>query len=76
MRQFLKAAWQRWKIIAEKVGHVQAKLIFSFLYFVLVAPFAVALKVMADPLHLKMTAPLWRDASRQTLSLEDARKQF
>jgi hypothetical protein len=78
MRQFLRAAWQGWKRVAEKIGHFQARLLFGLLYFVVVTPFAVGLKLFSDPLRIKRkrTSSWWHEHPRQTLTLEDARRQF
>ena len=78
MRQFAHRAWQAWKRIAEKIGHFQARLLWGFLYFVLVAPFALGLKVLADPLRIKKRSSpsWWLEHPRQTLTLEEARRQF
>ena len=40
MRRHLRAAWQAWKRIAEKIMHFQQLLLWTFLYFVVVGPFA------------------------------------
>lgn len=78
MRQLLKVVWRRWKVIAEKIGHFQARVLFAVLYFVVVTPFALGVKLFADPLRIKQrdAAPRWTDFQRQTVTLEDARKQF
>ena len=80
MRQFLRAAWQGWKRVAEKIGHFQARLLFGLLYFVVVAPFALGLKLFSDPLRIKKSRDAsrsrWHEHPRQTLTLEDAHRQF
>ncbi len=76
MPPWLRAAWQRWKRLAEKIGHFQAKLLFGLLYFLIVTPFALGVKLFSDPLGLKQASPSWREFARQTRTLEDARKQF
>ncbi len=76
MPPWFRAAWHRWKRLAEKIGHFQAKLLFGLLYFLIVTPFALGVKLFSDPLGLKQASPSWRNVSRQTLTLEDARKQF
>ncbi len=78
MRHFLRAAWQGWKRIAEKIGRFQAKLLWGLLYFVLVAPFALGVKVFSDPLRIKKrpSPSWWLEKPRQTLTLEDAHRQF
>ncbi|MEA2626000.1 MAG: hypothetical protein QOD06_2045 [Candidatus Binatota bacterium] len=63
--------------MAEAIGHFQAAVIFTFLYFAVVTPFAIALKATSDPLRMKKTTPAgWRALPKQTLTLEDARRQF
>jgi len=36
----LKQLWDKWKIIARKIGDFQARLILGVFYFVLLTPFA------------------------------------
>lgn len=43
----------RWKAIAHKIGEFQSRLILSVFYYVVFAPFALALKIFSDPLQLK-----------------------
>jgi hypothetical protein len=43
----LRAAWEWWKPVAHRIADVQAALILGFLYFVLLAPFAVGMKLGA-----------------------------
>jgi hypothetical protein len=77
MRRFLRALWQRWKLVAERLAHAQARLVFSLLYFVVVTPFALALKWLSDPLQLRpREGSRWHPVTRQTSNLEDARRQF
>jgi hypothetical protein len=45
--------WERWKQIAKTIGDFQARLILSVVYFIIVGPFALILRWVADPLSLK-----------------------
>jgi hypothetical protein len=57
MRRF----WERWKRAAKKIGDIQARLLLTFFYFVLLAPFALALRRWSDPLAIKAGAEKgWR----------------
>jgi hypothetical protein len=78
MPGFLRAAWAAWKRIAERIGHFQAKVLLGLLYFLFVTPFALGLKVLSDPLRIKKKSmpSWWHDQPRQTLTLEDAARQF
>jgi hypothetical protein len=57
----LVRAWRTWKIIARRIGDVQARIILTILYFGPMAPFALVLKYSADPLAIKPDTPKgWR----------------
>ena len=77
MSRHLRAAWQAWKRIAEKIVHFQQLLLWSLLYFVVVGPFALVVKLASDPLRMKRkSSPTWWvNDPRQTLTLEDGRRQ-
>jgi hypothetical protein len=45
--------WQWWKQVAKRIGDFQARLILSLLYFVVIGPFALIVRLGADPLSLK-----------------------
>ena len=55
----LRRLWQKWKTVAQKIGDFQARLILGVFYFVLLAPFALVLKLFSDPLHLKIKNARW-----------------
>ena len=78
MHRFLRAAWQGWKRIAEKIGHFQARVLWTLMYFVVVGPFAVAVKVFSDPLRIKQRSmpSWWLENPRQTSNLQEAQRQF
>ena len=45
--------WARWKIIARKIGDVQSRLLLCGFYFVILAPFGVAVRMLSDRLRLR-----------------------
>jgi hypothetical protein len=74
----LKALWAGWTAIARKIANVQARLLLSAFYFCGLGPFAIGVKMFADPLQM-------RSAGRPTWSRRDepdgdpevaARRQF
>jgi hypothetical protein len=69
--------WQRWKVIALKIGDVQARLILGLLYFLLVGPIALVRRLMADPLGLRraLRGRHWIPRPPADPSLDAARKQ-
>jgi hypothetical protein len=51
--RLLKAIWARRKIVAHKIGNFQARLLLALFYFIVLAPFAVGVKLLSDPLRLR-----------------------
>lgn len=68
--------WERWKAFAEVVGNFQARLILGIFYFVLAAPFGLALRLFADPLGLRQRrASYWEPLPPEPSGIEAARRQ-
>lgn len=52
--------WRRWTVIAHRIGDAQARLLLSIFYFAVLAPFALGLRLLSDPLQLRRArAPRW-----------------
>jgi hypothetical protein len=49
---FWGRAWRRWVVIAHRLGDAQARVLLSAFYFVILAPFALGLRLFSDPLRL------------------------
>ena len=74
----LRALWQGWLIIARKIGYFQSQLILALVYFVVVAPFALAVRMFKDPLNLRRGGS-WNWFSqddRPTPTLDWLKRQF
>ena len=73
-----KKIWERWKIIARKIGDFNARLILTLFYFIIITPFAFILKTFTDPLQLKnKNHKGWQENPRPSLnSIEESYKQF
>jgi hypothetical protein len=72
----LKDLWRGWLAVARKIGRFQSQVVLTLFYFVVVAPFALAVRLFADPLSPRGAAawhPLTRD-DRSALSI--AKQQF
>ena len=48
----LRRLWQRWKVIARTIGTFQSRVLLNVFYVLVLAPFALAVKWLADPLQL------------------------
>lgn len=73
-----RKGWRRWRKIARAIGNLQARLLLSFFYFVILSLFALALRRWADPLAIKNGAPGgWRPRSEgQASPRERATRQY
>jgi saxitoxin biosynthesis operon SxtJ-like protein len=73
-----RALWRIWLVLVRKVGYLQSQLILTLVYFVVIAPFALAVRLFSDPLGLRR-APVghWLPADRaSTPDLGSVRQQF
>ena len=73
----LRKLWEHWKVIAEKIGNFQARLILGLLYCVILGPVAVVRRLVADPLGLRRSAraTYWIPRPPTDATLEHARRQ-
>jgi len=74
----LKEIWRRWTRIAKIIGEFQSRLILTIFYFLIMGPVALCVRIVSDPLRLKLPARVtWSavHASRQQ-NIDGARKQF
>jgi hypothetical protein len=49
--------WERWKQFGKRIADIQARLLLTIFYYVLLAPFALALRRWGDPLGIKAGSP-------------------
>lgn len=72
-----RRAWERWKVIAQRIGDVQARVILGLLYFLLVGPVALVRRIVADPLGLRRHAgpSYWTARPPADSTIEAARRQ-
>lgn len=72
----LTRLWEWWKRFAEAVGNFQARLLLTLLYFVLLAPVALPLRVFGDPLRRRPRgSSFWLPRPVRPASLAGARRQ-
>lgn len=50
-------AWERWKVIARKIGDFQARLLLTLFYIFVLGPFALLVRLRGDPLGIKSRKP-------------------
>jgi hypothetical protein len=54
----LRRLWEGWKRIARRIGDVQARVMLTMFYVVIVTPFALAVRAFLDPMRFA-AAPAW-----------------
>ena len=76
MTPVLGRLWRGWKRIGRKIGDFQARVLLTFFYFVVLAPFAMGVRLMADPLRLRQPGG-WQDITPPAgTAIDRARHQF
>ncbi len=66
-----------WLVVARKIGYLQSRILLTLVYFFVIAPFALAVRLFSDPLRLR-GAPSWCSIPRgdkSTPSLDSVRQQ-
>jgi len=53
----MKNVWEWWKRVARKIGDFQARIILTIFYFIVLGPFALAVRWGSDPLAIKPSTP-------------------
>lgn len=78
IRDSLKAVWDGWKRIAEKILAVQTFVILFVLFVLVIGPIALLMKLFRkDPMHAAGTAgSFWTVRERTRERLEECLKQF
>jgi len=70
--------WQIWSEFSRRMGSFQSRILLSLLYFMAVTPFAVAAKMLSDPLNLKFQrrSSWWIPKKESESEIDQFRKQF
>jgi len=69
--------WAGWKRFAERLGVLQSRLLLVLLYFVVVAPFALLVKIAKDPLRMRrIGGSNWIARPASSTDLERSKRQF
>lgn len=71
----LKRTWEKWKLVAEKIGNFQTNLIFSILYYLLVVPISFVVNRFNDFLGINKF-PGWSDIEDNSGTLNKLKDQF
>jgi hypothetical protein len=64
--------WQRWKRLAHRAAEIQALVVLTVLYWLVVAPIGALQKLG----RRRDNAPAWTTRSQDAVTIDDARRQF
>jgi hypothetical protein len=78
MTSLIRKSWKWWKRVARIIGDFNARVILTIFYFIFLAPFAIAIRFLTDPLAIKnKAAPSWGIKSQtEEPIIEQAKRQF
>jgi len=68
------SAWKKWRKFTERIGDFQARMVFSLLYYILITPLSVAVRLFADFLS-ERSFPKWESYAKDVDKLDDLKKQ-
>ena len=73
----LRQLWTRWKAFGQKIADLQARLILTLVYFIVVLPFGLVVRWLSDPLVVKSNPrqTMWFPKHVDEPTLENARRQ-
>ncbi|MFN0118940.1 MAG: hypothetical protein ACKV2V_00395 [Blastocatellia bacterium] len=74
--KFLKQLWEGWKKFGHIVGNFMARLQLTVLYFAVLLPFGIGVRLIADSLHIKRPPQKWLDQKSEAVDLAWARRQW
>jgi hypothetical protein len=74
----IRNLWEWWKRVARKIGDFQARIILTIFYFIVLGPFALAVRWGTDPLTIKSRTPRgWHTkADGKGTLMQQATRQF
>jgi hypothetical protein len=57
MSASMRSLWTGWTRIAHRIGDAQARVLLTIVYFVVIGPFALPYRLLADPLRRAPEGP-------------------
>ena len=72
LRAKLSAGWMKF---GHAIGNVNARILLTLLYAIVILPFGLAVRLFSDSLHMKKRPVKWFDHPPLPNTLEEARRQ-
>jgi hypothetical protein len=70
----VKLKWS-WKRVVQTVGNIQARVLLTIFYALVMFPFGVAVRLFFDPLRMKQRPTHWLNRPEEVRDLPWARRQ-
>jgi len=67
--------WAGWKRFGHAVGNVNARILLTVVYSIVVLPFGLVVRLFSDSMHIKKRPEAWFDHPPIANTLEEARRQ-
>ena len=72
----LKRLWRAWRAFGKRMGDAVGRIVMFILYFTIVAPFGLGVRLFSDPLKMRAVEPQWQPRIEETSSLTNAGRTF
>ncbi len=74
---FIKFLWNKWKLIAHKIGLFQSRLILTIFYFTILIPAGLIYTILKNEMGIKSKSKTtWISKKHLNETLETMRKQY
>ncbi|HEV2379640.1 MAG TPA: hypothetical protein VG206_07555 [Terriglobia bacterium] len=67
--------WKVWPGLAKGIGNFQARLILTLIYAIIILPFGLLARLLADPLRIKKLPTAWIEHSQEKMDMPWAKRQ-
>ena len=67
--------WKVWPGLAKAIGNFQARLFLTIIYAIVILPFGVLARLLADPLRIKKRPTAWIEHSQEDMDMHWAKRQ-
>ncbi|HAJ06117.1 MAG TPA: hypothetical protein DCL76_06140 [Chloroflexi bacterium] len=77
IKSVLSSFWDKWKKFGQFLGDLFARVVLTILFFTLMVPFGIGMRIFGDPFKLKENdSTYWDVYPTIDSSLFDSRRQF
>jgi hypothetical protein len=67
--------WKVWPALAKGIGNFQARFFLTVIYAIVILPFGVLARLLADPLRIKKRPTAWIEHSQENMDMHWAKSQ-